>query len=262
MNLFTTEDISLLIRLLLAHCLTDFILQPDEWVAHKKKRLWRSKYLWYHGLLTGIIAWMFLWRLDLWWAVIIITISHIIIDNLKLWLEKSGNIKREFFLFLADQLFHLLILLFVWLWIIDGWLKIEPISTIFPGLKSLIRMLGYILVIGPVGYLIQFLTRRWAAEINTTDSLKDAGRWIGILERVLILTFVYINQFAAIGFLIAAKSLLRVTDRPLSPGSEPTLTKPFSSRKHTEYVLIGTFLSFALAILIGLVINRILDLYG
>ena len=96
MNLFTTEEISLLIRLLLAHCLTDFILQPDEWVAHKKKRLWRSKYLWYHGLLTGIIAWLFLWRLDLWWAVIIITISHIIIDNLKLWLENPGTSKESF----------------------------------------------------------------------------------------------------------------------------------------------------------------------
>jgi len=70
--------------------------------------------------------------------------------------------------------------------------------------------------------------------------LRNAGRLIGITERFLVLTFMLLNQFAAIGFLIAAKSILRFQ------GKESI---------KTEYVLIGTMLSFGLAIGTGLVIQ-------
>jgi hypothetical protein len=130
------------------------------------------------------------------------------------------------------------------------------IREVFPDYRILLRLLGYLLMAGPVGFVIQFLTRRWASELDTNDSLKNAGKWIGILERILILTLVYINEFGAIGFLITAKSLLRVIDKPFVPGNEQN--RPFSPRKHTEYVLIGTFLSFAIAIITGLLINRLL----
>ncbi|MGZ5135249.1 MAG: DUF3307 domain-containing protein [Flavitalea sp.] len=254
---FTYAEGSLLVRILIAHCITDFFLQPNHWVEDKRKNIWKSKYLWYHGLVTGITAWLLVWDLQQWWAILLITGSHILIDTLKLVAgNKVRKVSREFFLFMLDQLLHILVIVIVWLWIIDGWNKMNSlITTLFPDYKLLLRLLGYVLMAGPVGFVIQFLTRRWASEINTTDSLKDAGRWIGILERILILTLVYINEFAAIGFLITAKSLLRVIDKPFYPGSE---SHPFSPRKHTEYVLIGTFLSFAIAIITGLVINRLL----
>jgi len=254
---FTYEEGSLLIRLLIAHCLTDFFLQPEHWVAGKKLKIWKSKYLWYHGMLTGAVAWIFVWDVQLWWAILFITATHIIVDGLKLLIgNRNKKIGTDFILFIADQLLHLTIIVIIWLWIIAGWNKMNgQLSEILPDFRILLRLLGYLVMIGPVGFVIQFLTRRWANEINTSDSLKNAGRWIGILERILILTLVYINEFGAIGFLITAKSLLRVIDKPYTPGSEPSLTKPFSSRKHTEYVLIGTFLSFAVAIISGLVIN-------
>jgi hypothetical protein len=257
---FTYAEGSLLVRLLIAHCLTDFFLQPNHWVEDKKKNTWKSKYLWYHGLVTGIIAWLVVWDLQLWWAILLITCSHVVIDALKLMaVNKTRKVSREFLLFILDQLLHVLLIVLVWIWLINGWDKMNSlINELLPDYKLLLRLLGYLVVIGPVGFVIQFLTRRWAGEINTSDSLKDAGRWIGILERILILTLVYIDEFGAIGFLITAKSLLRVIDKPYFPGSEPTLSKPFSPRKHTEYVLIGTFLSFAIAIITGLVINRLL----
>ena len=257
---FTYDEGSLLVRLLIAHCITDFFLQPNHWVEGKRRNTWKSKYLWYHGLVTGIIAWVLVWDLQQWWGILFITVSHILIDIMKLIAgNKSRKISREFLLFMLDQLLHVLVMVVIWLWIIDGWNKMNLlIRELFPDYKLLLRILGYLLMAGPVGFVIQFLTRRWASEINTTDSLKNAGRWIGILERILILTLVYINEFGAIGFLITAKSLLRVIDKPFSPGNEPSLTKPFSPRKHTEYVLIGTFLSFAIATITGLIINRLL----
>jgi hypothetical protein len=209
---------------------------------------------------TGLVAWLFVWDPKLWWAILIVTTTHVVIDGIKLSLQdQSRKIAIEFRLFIADQLAHLLIIMIVWLWIIDGWNKMNLlVKDTFPDYKILLRLLGYLIMAGPVGFVIQFLTRRWASEIDTNDSLKNAGQWIGILERILILTLVYINEFGAIGFLITAKSLLRVIDKPFIPGSEPSLTKPFSPRKHTEYVLIGTFLSFAIAIITGLLINRLL----
>jgi hypothetical protein len=260
-SVFTYEEGSLLLRLFLAHCLTDFFLQPDQWVADKRKKLWNSKYLWYHGLLTGVVAMIFVWNWEWWWAILLLTVSHIIIDLIKVSMgKKTTKVGTEFILFAIDQLLHIAMLMIVWLWIIEGWGKMNSlIKDSIPDYRILLRVLGYLVIIGPVGYIIQFLTRRWANEINTTDSLKNAGRWIGILERVLIITFVFIHEFSAIGFLIAAKSLLRVTDKPIIQDNEPGSTKPFSARKHTEYVLIGTFLSFAIAIVVGLLINRLLQ---
>jgi hypothetical protein len=259
---FTYAEGGLLLRLLIAHCLTDFFFQPDHWVADKKKKIFKSKSLWLHGLITGVVAWILLWDLNLWVPVLLLTGSHILIDAGKLLLGRTTKkVGAEFFLFVVDQLLHLAIIICLWLWLIDGWEKMNSlVQELLPDSRILLRVLGYLFMIGPVGFIIQFLTRRWASEINTNDSLKYAGRWIGILERVLILTFVYINEFGAIGFLIAAKSILRVTDKPFVPETESTSSKPFSARKHTEYVLIGTFLSFAIAIISGLLINKLTKL--
>ena len=74
--------------------------------------------------------------------------------------------------------------------------------------------------------------------------LPNAGTLIGYLERVLILTFILIDQFAAIGFLLAAKSIMRFGS---ASGS--------NHRKLTEYVIVGTLSSFTIAIFIGLAVK-------
>src|SRR5690554_4823840 len=71
-----------------------------------------------------------------------------------------------------------------------------------------------------------------------------AGKYIGVLERLFILGFVIGNFWEGIGFLLAAKSIFRFGD--LNNAKE---------RHLTEYVLIGTLLSFGAAILIGLLFN-------
>ena len=259
MTPFSYEEASILVRLLIAHCITDFLLQSNKWILDKRRKVWSSKYLWYHGMITGALAWIFVPDLKLWWAILFIMITHIITDGWKLTAEKKRGTKLS--LFLIDQLIHVIVLVITWLWIIDGWKQMNTfLQTYLPNYRILLRVLGYLLMIGPVGYIIQFLTRKWMFELDPDDSLKEAGKWIGILERVLTITFIYIGQFGAIGFLVAAKSILRVIDKPDKPNSEPTLIKPFSSRKRTEYVLIGTFLSFTIAILTGLIINRLLSL--
>lgn len=259
MTPFSYEESSILLRLLIAHCITDFLLQPNKWIAGKKASIWKSKYLWYHGLLTGMLAWVLVPQVSIWWVILIITSTHIVTDAWKLSIEKQYGSRLSFFL--IDQMIHVLVIVSAWLCLIEGWEKLYSLlNTYLPDHRILLRVLGYLLMIGPVGYIIQFLTKKWFFELDPDDSLKEAGKWIGILERVLTITFIYINQFGAIGFLITAKSILRVIDKPDKPNGEPTLLKPFSSRKRTEYVLIGTFLSFTIAIITGLIINRFLSL--
>ena len=134
---------------------------------------------------------------------------------------------------------------------------INGFDAVIPGIQSildstaLLSILGaYLLVIFPAGYLIGKATLRWQEEIEQIDensSLPEAGRYIGIFERILVLTFILTQNFSAIGFLIAAKSILRFSDKTGS-----------GARKQTEYVLIGTLMSFAITILLGLLVNFII----
>ena len=73
------------------------------------------------------------------------------------------------------------------------------------------------------------------------DGLREGGRLIGQLERFLVYLFTVSGNLAGIGFLIAAKSLLRFADI-----SDP------NQRKTAEYVIIGTMFSFAWAITVSL----------
>jgi hypothetical protein len=71
--------------------------------------------------------------------------------------------------------------------------------------------------------------------------------WIGRFERVLTVTFVLLDRYEAIGFLITAKSILRFGE-----------TRAPGARKEAEYILIGTMLSFTAAIFVGLGVRWLL----
>lgn len=72
---------------------------------------------------------------------------------------------------------------------------------------------------------------------------------IGQLERALIFVFVLVQQFSAIGFLIAAKSIFRFGE-----------LRDRSNRMEAEYIIIGTLISFLWAIVAAL-LTRLLGGY-
>ncbi len=236
----------ILIQLLLAHLLTDFVLQPNSWIKHKRKYKVRSYFLIVHALLAGVLSALFLQRLEWWYVGLIISITHFLIDWWKL-NKKKDNLKY----FILDQLFHLIIIALVWIYLINGFSNILPaLKEIFNSVTLLAVAGAYLFVIFPAGFLIGKATKKWQNEIKETqnkNSLDDAGRYIGIFERILVLTFILTNNFSAIGFLIAAKSILRFSDK-----SET------GARKQTEYVLIGTLISFTITILLGLLVRHFL----
>jgi len=240
------NNVLILLQLFLAHVLVDFVFQSKALVRHKKTYKTRSWFLYVHVFLAGLFTYLILRDWSEWLAPLIIIITHYFIDLWKLYQPKD-SLK----IFLIDQALHVLVLILVWLYLIEGFNGVLPnLALLFSSTAFIAILTGYLLVIFPVGFIIGRATERWQEEINeeeSSNSLKKAGRYIGIFERVLVLTLILVNQFAAIGFLIGAKSILRFTD-----------TKD-GGRKQTEYVLIGTLMSFALSILVGLAVKLVLS---
>lgn len=240
--------LDLLIRLIAAHAISDFILQPSKWVDHRKKKKIKSVYLYLHTLITGLLAWLALGSWTPVWIPLAITISHLAID-----LGKSYIKKENATLFFVDQGLHLIIIAACWF----VYTKQFPVLSAnliyqFTNLKTLLIVTGYILVTLPSSILVMRLTEKWGKALNgkaneNDDSLENAGKWIGVIERILVLTFTFAGKYEAIGFLLAAKSVFRFGD-----------LKEAKDRKRTEYILIGTLLSFSVSILLGLLILKLM----
>jgi len=235
----------ILLQLLLAHIITDFVLQPTKWVNHKRKHKGKSKFLYLHAVIAGLLTLLFLAKLEWWYVVLFIGITHFFIDLWKLQF-KTDNLK----MFVLDQMLHIIMIFLAWLFLISGFDDVIPVITnLFTSEAFLGILIGYLIIIFPTGFLIGKATKRWQNEVEDDlkkNSLDAAGRFIGIFERILVLTFILTSNFSAIGFLIAAKSILRFSDK-----SET------GARKQTEYVLIGTLMSFTITIIIGFLIRHI-----
>ena len=239
------NSILILLQLLLAHIITDFVFQPTKWVTHKRNHKSRSKYLYLHAFIAGLLTFIFLMRLEWWYIALFIAFTHFFIDLWKLQFNRD-TLK----IFLSDQFFHLFAILIAWLYLTSNHTNIGAFFIeVFSSEAILATIIGYLLIIFPAGFLIGKATKRWQNEVEDDlrkNSLDAAGRYIGIFERILVLTFILTTNFSAIGFLIAAKSILRFSDK-----SET------GARKQTEYVLIGTLMRFTITILIGFLVRHI-----
>src|SRR3569832_1289875 len=101
-------ELNLLLRLLVAHLLTDFVLQPTAWVNQKKLKKHRSSKLYLHILVAGATAYVFAGLWHNWWLPVGVMISHFVIDLWKL--NRSSNLTY----FLQEQLFHILVVIALW----------------------------------------------------------------------------------------------------------------------------------------------------
>lgn len=224
----------ILIKLLLAHLLGDFFLQPSSWVKEKEKDKLRSPKLYLHVLIHIALLFLILWDMSKWPVILIIGISHLIIDGLKLIFQKNHT-KR--YLFFLDQVLHLLVIVAV------TWNYENLEFGLLVSEHTLILMTCLVFLTIPVSIVMKHIFAKWNISKLTegNESLKDAGKYIGILERVLVFVFIIWNHWEAVGFLITAKSVFRFGD-----------LKESKERKLTEYILIGTLISFGIAIFTGL----------
>lgn len=229
------------IKLLLAHLLGDFLLQPTNWVLDKETKTHKSRYLYLHTLLHGILAWALVGEVRFGWFAVVLALLHGLIDFLKLILQKTDT-KRIWFI--IDQILHVLIIVSI----VSVYKNLTPNLDFF-NTTFWILVTGIFFLTSPTSMTIKNVISVWTPE-NTTEndtSLQNAGNYIGILERLLVFGFIITHHFEAIGFLLAAKSIFRFGD-----------LKEATDRKLTEYVLIGTLLSFGIALFTGFLIQLLM----
>lgn len=233
--------IQLLTLQFIAHLLADFIFQTDKWVEARINKGVRSRYFTIHLIIVFVLSLVLSFQWNFIYGALIITLIHGIIDILKMRFSKSLRVGK--YSFFIDQFLHLIVILVVtWLYLyffeIKLWFSI-PINN-----HHLIIAAGYLFCTKPANIFIKEILRFYNIRIvknnPETTELPNAGKLIGNVERLLTLTFVLLGRYEAVGFLIAAKSILRF--------GEKDTTK-------SEYVLIGTLLSFGIAIITGVVIE-------
>ncbi|HTL10320.1 MAG TPA: DUF3307 domain-containing protein [Chitinophagaceae bacterium] len=220
-------------KLILAHLLTDFILQPARWVADRQAKHFASPALYLHSALTGIVAWL-LAGTHYWQTALVITITHLLIDGWKSYRPQTVGY------FLLDQALHLLVIAACWCTIFLQWGDVKEFWLQLNAQPATWKIItAFVFLTAPAGILIGQFTRQWRDKIDGAESLANAGKWIGIAERVIILIFVLYSQFSAIGLLVAAKGIIRFNEKD-------------RQEIKTEYLVVGTLMSISLAIVTGL----------
>ena len=236
----SNPEISLLFRFLIAHLVSDYFLQSASWASDKGINKVKSKKLYFHILVTFLSAWVFGWHLG---AAVFIAVTHYIIDLGKIYLKYN-----RFVLFILDQVLHTLMIFLAWLFVIQGWEWFgNTIYELALNPKTWAFIFAYGVISFPLSIVIDIFIYRWRSTLTEEKqhSLYQAGHWIGILERILVLTFILMGQFSAMGFLIATKAILRFKDTEI---------------KQMEYVLIGTLMSLTPTILIGILLQLFINL--
>lgn len=221
---------------LIAHTVSDFYLQSSKSCADKARNGFKSLNLYIHALITFLFAWILSFSFNFWWAALIIAVSHLLIDALKCYASKCKSI------FFVDQLLHLIVILSVCcLWNCD-------LPDFVSGVEEehIALLLGILVCVKPSNIIIKEMFKVANVKVNkgsdddNAEDLPNAGKLIGIVERLLSFVFVLLGQYEAVGFIMAAKSLLRFAE---------------GDKAKSEYVLIGTLLSFSMAIFVGVAIK-------
>lgn len=113
-------------------------------------------------------------------------------------------------------------------------------------MDELIVLAGAALLTTPPNYAVRWILHTVRPADET--SAGGAGRWIGMLERLIIYSLVVAGEAGAAALVVTAKSILRF---PEITGEEPHL--------EAEYVLIGSLASWLAAIAGGLTIRYLVN---
>jgi hypothetical protein len=250
---------NLFLAIYLAHLLTDFVFQTTPVVSNKHRGPWRGYLI--HGVTHYVAVLAIITLADpqrlpaLSFQLLAVSLSlvHLLVDWVKVSLTKPHRIP-DALAFLVDQAIHLIAVIGA------VFLLVHPSLQMFVLWLNRIRSLQesillvsvvYVLVIFGGGYFIRALIGPlWKEQQGQTakehEEVINAGLYIGWLERFLVLTALFLQSPATVGFILAAKSIARYPE--------------LKSVRFAEYFLIGTLLSITIAV--GGAIILLKALYG
>jgi hypothetical protein len=234
-----------LIKLWTAHVLSDFVLHPYRWKGDLLSRPYSMKASFLHALLAALVSYLMLLQWRGWLLPLVLFSGRVLIDFVKF--RQASPIV----FFLINQIAQVILIGATWYFLVSNREEVSIwVKQFLQDEKIWVLLFGFVFVIYPCQYIVKYATGKWSnpliSDSSDGEALVNAGKWIGIFERVIILVLVIYAKFEAIGFLIAAKSFIRFSETEKN------------SRSKTEYVLIGTLISFTLAMLTGVGMRRML----
>jgi hypothetical protein len=237
----------MVIAMFLAHLVGDYVLQWDGLARWKSRAL---KGVLAHGMIVGCVTWLFALPFNSsWWPwVLVISLTHTAVDAAPLWLGKRVPLQGDGALalarFLIDQAVHVCVILTVLVW--SGYLAVPSLAVDLVSElhhnRLLALVLGYAFITMPAWVLVQFTVYGLISR-SVPDFSQTADKYVSILERGLITTFVITGQF----MLVPVVTLPRlVFEGPQVMGS----------RQAMPYVA-ELLASVALAVAIGLALRHL-----
>lgn len=251
--------------MLIGHLLGDFYFQSSKTAVQKEEK-WSVliKHCVMYSLCVFLALSLFFGH-NMLILCLLLSISHLVIDVCKALILRAIKGKKGCFkhvkwsnhmhtkIFIFYQMAHLMSIIAIFWYFEYSGAYLEPFLILENGdssfeidLPVLISWIAGLLLIGkPVSVAIRIILNPFKPDdenVVSVDSKElqengiiNAGSWIGIFERFIMLVFLSLNQFSAIGFVLTAKSIARykrITDDP----------------KFSEYYLLGTLLSTIFAI--------------
>lgn len=228
--------------LLAAHLLADFVFQFD-WIAKAKqsgKKIQSA--LCIHASIVGLTTFFAIGATTLSTAflVAVVIISHVIIDIGKIYLDRWPRLQQfqraKLWTFWIDQIIHLVVLAALATKfdtaLDEGfWWQLAPNTQTL--ILVYVHLAGFITATRVGQFSISMFMAPFQKEDNenaTNDGKQKrppGGAWIGLIERSIIYGLIFLGQTAAIGIVIALKSLLRFKETDIA----------------SEYLIIGSLIS-------------------
>ncbi len=276
-------EMGIFYRLLLAHVIGDFMLQSSQLVSKRfsNNKNIRIRANLTHSLLHALLSLFFLGQYLINKNIVIIiglvallTACHFLIDLFKSSLTNRKNYKQyNILLFCIDQGLHLISIIFISLLIgkyysvsynsmslfksIEAWLNQTIQSTTYEH-KLFISIILLIIGLWGVGIFIKlffdYTHYKFYGQVSDNNyfehnyrygkkGTENGGFYIGLLERLFIISVIALRIPEVIGFVLATKSIARF--------------KEFDNDKFVEDFIIGSFISFISAIIIGVIIEKL-----
>jgi len=224
----------------LAHLMGDFILQWDRLAQWKSREL---QGVLVHGLIVTTVTWLFaLPFAPGWWqGILFIGIAHTFIDAMQWAHTLPGS---PLFRFLSDQFLHLLVIIIALA--AGGFLHLgTPANDIALGVQNhyrLVYLLGFAFLTMPAWVMLKFFG--YALVERTGPSFLDgSSKYVGIVERVLVATFVLMDQFFLIPLVAIPRLFLE--------------WRQFSSKDRRTLYLFELLVGISLAVVIGLILRQL-----
>lgn len=268
----------ILYLLLLAHVFSDFVVQPTKLVNRRYSLNFINSLIGnaIHSLIhfaisLTVLLYSFSFKIML--LILVLGICHLVIDTLKsLFIKNRPYLKYSLLCFFIDQLLHI-ISIFIIATIIYNTTFSQAhkvtfryaFSSIFTtdisalSFNSKLTLTIFLIITGTWGVGIFIRTffnwlkyKNFKNAVNLNIELwhknlingtEDGGFIIGLLERLFIICSIVLKVPEVIGFVLATKSIARF--------------KKFDDDSFVETFIIGSFLSFICAIVIGVIIKSI-----